>query len=133
MILPMMALVGLTFVVMFLVVRSRFGAVANRTVDRRYFQLMQGENIPEAIIKTTRNFNNLLEMPVLFYAGAILVHFSDVEPGLSLYLAWGYVLLRTIHTAIHVTYNHPLHRLAAFGLSNICLAALWGDVGLKLA
>jgi hypothetical protein len=30
---------------------------------------MQGYDIPDIVAKTTRNFNNLFEVPTLFYAG----------------------------------------------------------------
>jgi hypothetical protein len=40
-------------------------------------------------------------------------------------MAWGYVLLRFVHCAIHLSYNDVYHRLIAFGLSNIVLAGMW--------
>jgi len=44
-------------------------------------------------------------------------------------LAWAYVALRVVHSLIHITYNHVLHRFLAFASSNFVLLALWILVG----
>ena len=43
----------------------------------------------------------------------------------ALRLAWAYVAFRLAHTAVHLTSNNVMHRLAAFGLSMAVLAAMW--------
>jgi len=43
----------------------------------------------------------------------------------ALTLAWTYVALRGVHSAIHLTYNHVIHRLIAFAVSNVALGLLW--------
>ena len=40
-------------------------------------------------------------------------------------LAWAYVALRIVHSAIHLSYNRVVHRLAVFALSNAVLGMLW--------
>jgi hypothetical protein len=40
-------------------------------------------------------------------------------------LHWPYVGLRVIHSIIHLTYNHMMHRLIFFALSNLVLIGLW--------
>jgi hypothetical protein len=47
-------------------------------------------------------------------------------------LAWAYVALRIVHSAIHLTYNKVLHRLGVFALSNVVLVALWVNAGVRL-
>jgi hypothetical protein len=42
-----------------------------------------------------------------------------------LYVAWAYVALRAVHSAIHLSYNNVLHRLVAFALSNVVLVTFW--------
>ncbi|MBA3810530.1 MAG: hypothetical protein H0X27_02580, partial [Caulobacteraceae bacterium] len=44
----------------------------------------------------------------------------------ALYMAWAYVALRAVHSAVHLTYNNVIHRLSAFALSSVVLGALWG-------
>jgi len=48
-------------------------------------------------------------------------------------VAWGYVALRIVHSAIHLSYNQVLHRLAVFALSNVLLGALWVIAALHVA
>jgi hypothetical protein len=44
---------------------------------------------------------------------------------LVLGVAWTYVALRVVHSAVHLTYNHVFHRLIPYALSNFVLAAYW--------
>ena len=62
-------LVILTTVIMVLTARVRIGSVKSGEVPQNYYSLMQGHDIPDFVAKTTRNFNNLFEVPTLFYAG----------------------------------------------------------------
>jgi hypothetical protein len=41
-------------------------------------------------------------------------------------LAWIYVGLRVVHSAIHLSYNRVTHRLIPFALSNGVLSVIWG-------
>ncbi|HVP08657.1 MAG TPA: hypothetical protein VMT02_03970 [Burkholderiales bacterium] len=43
-------------------------------------------------------------------------------------LAWSYVALRLVQSAIHLTYNRVRHRLAAFAASNVVLVMLWTNL-----
>ena len=45
-----------------------------------------------------------------------------------IYFAWAFVISRVIHSYIHITYNHILHRLAAFAVSGFILIFMWGKV-----
>jgi len=76
---------------------------------------------------------NLLELPMLFYVVGILLYVSGGASYLAIFLAWLYVALRIVHSLIHLTYNHVLHRLAAFTLSNVALVMLWVLAGVHLA
>ncbi|MDY0207662.1 MAG: hypothetical protein RBR82_13730 [Pseudomonas sp.] len=74
---PMFALVVLTFVIGFSMGISRLISVKKGLVDRRYFQLFTG-SAPDSIVKLGRNFSNLLEVPVLFYAVGIILLALDI-------------------------------------------------------
>jgi hypothetical protein len=65
----MFMLVILTTVIMVLTARTRIESVESGVVPQNYYSLMQGYDIPDIVAKTTRNFNNLFEVPTLFYAG----------------------------------------------------------------
>jgi len=40
-------------------------------------------------------------------------------------LAWAFVVLRVIHSIIHVTYNNPMHRFLVFLLSSSIVLVMW--------
>lgn len=122
---PMFALVVLTFVIGFSTGISRLISVKKGLVDRRYFQLFAGHTPPDNIIKLGRNFSNLLEVPVLFYAVGIILLALDINNQLMLGFAWAFVALRIVHSIIHVTYNNPIHRFLAFLLSSSIVLIMW--------
>tara|TARA_R110001583_G_scaffold11613_9_gene52236 strand:- start:28082 stop:28489 length:408 start_codon:yes stop_codon:yes gene_type:complete len=122
---PMFTLVVLTFVIGFSMGISRFISVKKGLVDRRYFKLLAGYTAPDNIVKLSRNFSNLFEIPVLFYALGIVLLALDINNQLMLSLAWAFVVLRIIHSIIHVTYNHPIHRFLVFLISSTIVLIMW--------
>lgn len=122
---PMFMLVMLTYVVMLITVRVRLGSVRSGRVPLDYFALMSGHEVPEMVAKTSRHFSNLFEVPVLFYTAGLLYLVLGLSDSLTIYLAWAYVVVRVIHTCIHLGYNNVLHRLIVFSVSNLCVLAMW--------
>lgn len=122
---PMFMLVMLTYVVMLITVRVRLGSVRSGRVPLDYFALMSGHEVPEMVAKTSRHFSNLFEVPVLFYTAGLLYLVLGLSDSLTIYLAWAYVVVRVVHTCIHLGYNNVLHRLIVFSVSNLCVLAMW--------
>lgn len=122
---PMFAMVVLTVAIGCITVTTRFRSVRNGTVRASYYQLMAGDDVPRFVQQTTRNFNNQFEVPVLFYVVCSLYVSLGINSPLALGLAWGFVICRCVHSYIHLSYNHILHRLTAFWLAILCVLALW--------
>ena len=122
---PMFALVVLTFIVGFSTGICRFISAKNGDVDPKYFKLLSGYAPPDYIVKLGRNFSNLFEVPVLFYTLGIIVLALEINNQLMLGLAWAFVILRVIHSIIHITYNNPIHRFLAFLLSSSIVLIMW--------
>ena len=122
---PMFMLVMLTYVVLLVTVRVRTGAVRDGSVPITYFSLMQGEDIPEMVAKTSRQFSNLFEVPVLFYVAGLIYIALDMTTSFPVTAAWAFVAARIVHTCIHLGYNNVLHRLIVFGFGNLCVLAMW--------
>jgi hypothetical protein len=118
-------MVLLTFIVGFVAVKVRFSSVKNGNISPKYFKLMDGENIPEVVTKTTRNFNNQFEIPVLFYVVSTLYISFGIESFTAVVFAWLFVFFRFIHSYIHLTYNHIIHRMLTFWGAFICVMVLW--------
>jgi len=121
----MSLMVLLVFIVGLVAVKSRFKNVKEGKVKAKYFKLMEGRDIPEIIIKTTRNFNNQFEIPVLFYVVCTLYISLGLENSFSLIFAWLFVVFRYFHSYIHLTYNHILHRSFVYWGAFICVMVLW--------
>lgn len=122
---PLFALILLTMVVAFIMAMNRLSNVKNRKVHPRYYKTFSGERPPEREVQLNRNYTNLLEQPMLFYAAGAIILALGIQSSVLLWLSWGYVASRLVHTLIHVTYNMPLHRMIAFMVSNVFLLALW--------
>lgn len=125
MVYPMAFMVLLTFIVGLVAAGTRFSSVRSGDVRYGYFRLMQGQEVPERVTVTTRCFNNMYEVPVLFYVACTLYISLGVEGLPGLVLAWLFVALRYVHAAIHLTYNHFLHRMVVFWASFMCALLLW--------
>lgn len=123
---PMAALVLLTIVVLFCMVRGRFAAVRSGDVDVRYYKTYQGDNTePRQAAQNARHFTNLFENPVLFYVACIVAMVSGLGGIPMLVLAWLFVAARVAHAVIHLTSNRIPQRVAAYGASWFVLAAMW--------
>jgi len=121
----MFVLVILTMVIMVLRARVRIESVQSGTVPQSYYSLMEGHDIPDFVAKTTRNFNNLFEVPILFYAGGAVYLALDQAGQLPITSAWIFVAARVIHSIIHLSYNNVLHRLVIFAIGNLSVLVMW--------
>lgn len=121
----MFMLVILTTVIMVLTARVRIGSVQRGEVPQNYYRLMDGHDIPEFVAKTTRNFNNLFEVPTLFYAGGAVYLALDQTAQLPVISAWIFVAARVIHSIIHLSYNNVLHRMVVFAIGNLSVLVMW--------
>jgi len=118
-------LVILTMVIMVLTARVRIESVQSGTVPQSYYSLMEGHDIPDFVAKTTRNFNNLFEVPTLFYAGGAVYLALDQAGQLPIVSAWVFVAARVMHSIIHLSYNNVLHRLVIFAIGNLSVLVMW--------
>jgi hypothetical protein len=122
---PVFALAAWTALVLLLVPLRRLRAAAQREVTAADFKLGESSAVPAAVSLPNRNYMNLLEAPVLFYVVCLMLYVTATVSPAAIALAWAYVALRIIHSAIHLTYNKVLHRFLVFGASNAVLVALW--------
>lgn len=129
---PMAALAALTFFVLLVMPFSRVLAVVAGKAKPNDFKYGEAETVPERTRLVNRNYMNLLELPVLFYAVCLIIFSDDVVTRLGLWLAWAFVGLRAAHTVLHLTANIVLVRLALFAAAATTLLALWVTTFLHL-
>lgn len=125
MVFPMFAVVLLTFIIALIAIKNRVSSVRSGRVKIKYFRLMEGAETPESITKTTRCFNNMFEIPVLFYTAGIMYIILGVDSLFELALAWIFVVCRYLQAFVHLTYNNVLHRMVFFWLAFVSAMGLW--------
>ena len=126
---PVFALAGWTFLVLLLIPFARVRSVRRREISPNDFKYGESSAVPPDVAIPNRNYMNLLELPMLFYVVCVLLYLTAGTTRMALFLAWAYVALRVVHSLIHLSYNHVLHRLGAFTLSNAALVSLWVIAG----
>jgi len=103
----------------------RVVAVRAKRVPVRAFRLGESSEVPPQVSVFNRNLMNLLEMPLLFYVVSLAFYVTHAVDGLTVWLAWAFLALRLVHSAIHLTFNRVGARFAAFAASNVALLLLW--------
>jgi hypothetical protein len=129
---PAFALVALTLIIVVRLARQRFAAVKADRVDPRFYKVFRGDGEPEEVAATARNLLNLYEMPTLFYAGIAIAFAAGQSGALLVTLAWSYVALRFLHSAIHLSRNKVLWRFRVFAASWLVLLAYWVVLGIGI-
>lgn len=122
---PLGAMALLTFLVLGFIPARRFRAVFAGRATADDFKYGESAAVPGDVSIPNRNYMNLLELPILFYVGGLMYFVAGRLDEAALIIAWIYVATRAIHSAIHLTYNKVLHRVAAFAISNFVLLAFW--------
>lgn len=123
--LPAVAMAALIFVVWIAMYVQRFAEMADKRIDPqqladpiRALKLLERRSAAD-------NFRNLFELPVLFYFALVVAALTAQVTPAVLGLAWAFVALRAVHSAIHCGYNKVMHRFWAFLLGAVALLALW--------
>ena len=80
--------------------------------------------VPDKAQWPAHNYMHLMEQPTLFYAVALTLALAGWGNGMNATIAWGYVILRIVHSLIQATYNKVNIRFMVFALSSLCLVAL---------
>ncbi len=126
---PMFALAAWTAFVLLLVPIARVRSARRREIDVDDFKYGESPAVPGAVSLPNRNYMNLLELPMLFYVVCIVIYVTGGASAAAITLAWAFVALRLVHSAIHLSYNRVVHRLAAFAAANVVLVLLWVQAG----
>jgi hypothetical protein len=73
-----------------------------------------------------------MEQPTIFYAIGLTLALMDMGHGINLWLAWGYVGLRVIHSIVQSTVNIVQIRFPIFMLGTLCLLGLTVHAGARI-
>lgn len=128
--LPMLVVVALTFVAFVRMAVARTGII--KSMDPDYYRAHIGPPEPESARAAVRHYDNLFELPTLFYAGCLSAFVLGGVTGWTLAFAWGYVAARLAQSLVHMTYNHVGHRALAFLVGIVFVFALWANVAVSV-
>ena len=115
---PVVSLVALTFAV-------RNLAVFRGTASARYYRDYVSDTPSEKLERPARTFNNLLQVPVLFYAVCVLMIATGNLDSVQVTLAWLFVGLRFLHAIVYIAFNRLAYRFSLFAAGCIVLGVLW--------
>jgi hypothetical protein len=80
--------------------------------------------LPAQVRWVADNYNHLMEQPTIFYATALALAVAGLGAGLNLWLAWGYVALRVVHSLVQATTNVIMVRFSIFMVASLVLLVL---------
>jgi hypothetical protein len=130
---PMCAQAGLVALVWLRLYAVRLTEIRTRRIDPQ--QLARADEAVKLLANNSAadNLRNLFEIPVLFFAICLALYVTGFVTPLQESLALGFVMLRTVHSFVHTTYNRVTDRLLAYAVSTLFVFAMWGLFELDLA
>jgi len=91
------------------------------------------DRMPEHARSVADNYNHLHEQPTIFYALMFFIVLTGGGDSTALALAWGYLVLRVVHSVVQATINLVVLRFSVFALASLVLFALTIRELLRLA
>lgn len=123
---PTFALVALIFVVWFTLFVQRFAHMRRNPPKKADFATgSDAQRYFEPVEMPANNLRNLFEMPVLYFALVPLLLITHHANHLQVALAWAYVILRIVHSFIHIGPKKVPPRFFVYLLSCAVLTAMW--------
>ena len=124
---PVVALVAWSLVMMMWMALTRLPAMkkAGIGLNRRGGRGANLEGVlPDEVNWKGHNYQHLMEQPTIFYAIVFALILLGMDQPINCWLAWGYVVLRILHSLVQATVNIVLYRFSLFLLGSLCLVGL---------
>ena len=129
---PVVALVTWTIVMLFWMAAARYRIVKGRQIpDGARGDYLERE-APGPAHWPCHNYNHLMEQPTIFYAIVFALILMGFDAPINVWLAWGYVGFRVLHSLVQATVNKVAIRFPLFLLGSLCLVGLTTHAALRL-
>lgn len=122
---PVFVQVLLTSIVMIVMGRRRIRAAKNKEISVSAFKTMNLTGANEQVIATSRNFDNQFQMPMLYLFSVLFTLQFGLADLAYVILGALYVLLRVLHSLIHIGSNKVRLRFNVFLFSCVVLWGIW--------
>ncbi|HXG82319.1 MAG TPA: MAPEG family protein [Sphingomicrobium sp.] len=133
---PVVALVAWTLIVCVWMALTRLPAMKKAGIDLGTLVGGRGANlegvVPDRVQWKSHNYSHLLEQPTIFYAIVLTSALMGMDQPINVWLAWGYVGLRIVHSLIQCTVNVVRYRFLVFLLATLCLVAITVHAALRV-
>ncbi len=120
---PVLVLIIWTLIVLVFMLSRRIPAMNKINRNTQKFienpELMQ--QLPNKAKWAADNYNHLHEQPVIFYALMFYLAATNAGDSVNLYLAWGYVISRILHSLIQMGKNIVIARFLVFVIGTVLL------------
>jgi len=124
--LPLLTMVFLTFAVWVYLYALQIPEINRLGIDPDDLKdRAESHQLLRVSAAASNNLKNLFEIPILFYLAAMIAMLLMIQDDTLVWLAWGFVILRAVHSLIHCSYNRVMHRFAAYMLSCLFLMFMW--------
>jgi hypothetical protein len=125
---PAAVLVAWSLVMLLWMAATRLPAMKKIGVDLRTNVGGRGvdidPNVAPSIAWKSHNYAHLMEQPTLFYATVLILAVLHAATPMLVNVAWGYTILRILHSIYQATINVVMIRFLLFALSSTCLVIL---------
>lgn len=122
---PMAALVSLVALTWLLMVVLRNYASMRDARAATYYLSYKADPPPDWIERPARAFNNLMQLPTLFYVACLIMMVRGRCDEAQLWIAWLYVATRALHAVVYIGWNPLPYRFASWVASSMALGVLW--------
>ena len=124
--LPVCAMVLVTLAVWIYLYITRVGELRRQRIHPQVLaDAKRSDEVLKDVVNPSDNFENLFEVPVLFYVLVGSVLLAGLNDIYYIYGFWLFVSFRAIHSFIHCTYNKIMHRFTAYAMSSSVVWFLW--------
>ena len=130
--LPALAMVALTAIVWWRMFFTRIGQMKRERIHPQAVATSAQATARLTDSRAADNFRNLFELPVLFYLALVVAALTAQVTILTMSLAWAFVVMRIVHSAIQCSYNKVMHRFRAYVAGGLLLWTLWLVIGVGL-
>ena len=83
-------------------------------------------------INSSDNFENLFEVPVLFFLAILTAYVLGLSDRIYFYLSTAFVALRVLHSVNHCTVNRVMLRFLSYAFSSLILWGMWFRLGAQI-
>ena len=126
-VLPIVVMVFIKIFLTFRLLLMAYQNIKSKKVNLNQFQLYEG-NFPDNLWSARYQFQNMFEIPILFYVLSILNILLGNAGTFDLAMAWGFVIFRFFHFLVRLKNQKDLNirpRTLFFVCSLICLSFGW--------